>query len=259
MAATRTYAGSTVSTSNASTYTFTNHAISTAAADRYVVVGYASYNNTAGAPSFSSATIGGNAATPHKNQINATDAVYVMAGIFGLAVASGTTATIVVNFSETMQNCIVSVWALYGVQTTPFHTNGASDESSGVSFVETTLNIPEQGVGVAIAYVVNNAVVHTASGLTEDADATAESTQRYHSMSAQSLSAETARAIRSTGNASSFRSIAAGSWQASTFAPPPFRRRTRFFTQRFYRSEPKKLELPKPRSLILPNSYKRAA
>ncbi len=42
-------------------------------------------------------------------------------------------------------------------------------------------------------------------------------------------------------------------------APPPFRRRTHFFTRAFYRPEPKMLELPRPRSLILPNSYKRAA
>jgi hypothetical protein len=209
--ATRTYVSSTVSTSNASAYTFTNHNIGTAAADRYVVVGYASYNNTSGAPSFSSATIGGNAATPHHNQINVTDFVYMATGIFGLLVTSGTQATIVVNFSETMQNCVVSVWALYGLDsTTPHHTNGGNADSA--TSVSTTLNIPDQGVAVAIAGSVNNNVAHTAAGLTEDADTTIESTQRYHSMSAQSMSAETGRTISSTGNAVTFRSLAAASW-----------------------------------------------
>lgn len=258
MAATRTHAGSTAQTGNATTYTFSTHSISTAAADRYVAVAFTSFNNSGAARTLDSASIAGVSATIHRTDPNSVSLFSgTWSGIFGAAVPTGTTGDIILTFNAGMQQCTVSVYALYGAKHTPFHTNGNS--GSGLSAISTTLNIAEGGIGIASAHCANNAVAHTATGLTEDTDATVESTQRYHVMSAQSLSVETGRTITSTGTANTFRSITAGSWEPATYALPPFRRRTRFFTQRFYRPEPKKLELPKPRSLILPNSYKRAA
>lgn len=257
MPATRTYVTSTAQTGNAATYTFSAHNIGTAAADRRVLVGLTSFNNSGAARTLDSTTIGGNTATIHRTDFNPASLFSQdVTGFFSLLVTSGATADIVLNFSGTMQQCTVSVWALNGVQDNPFHSHG--DGTSGVTSISASLNIPEQGVAAAVAHCANNNVAHTATGLTEDADATAEGTQRYHAMSAQSLSAETGRTITSTGTAGTFRGITAISFSPAA-ANPIFRRRTRFFTPSFYRPEKKKFLLERPRSLIVPNSYKKAA
>lgn len=51
--------------------------------------------------------------------------------------------------------------------------------------------------------------------------------------------------------------LCVGSWVG--VALPVFKRRTRFFTPAFYRPEKKQLVLPQKRSLIIPDSYKKAA
>ena len=249
---------STFQTGNATSYTFTSHNIGTAAADRIVVVGVYSAVSALSPGSIGTVTIGGNNASLAVQITCTTPFTGTMTGLFYLLVISGTTATIVVPLNGgTASNCGISVWNVNGAKSTPFHTNSAADESTGVSFVETTLNIPDQGVGIANEYGINNNVAHTATGLTEDVDATGEGTSRYHGMSSQSMSAETARAIRSTGNASTFRTITAMSWEAAgggIIRPQP----TRFFPgRRFLRPEKKKLFVqPK---LLLPAGYKRAA
>jgi hypothetical protein len=255
VAATRSFAGSTVNIANATSHTYTNHAIGTAAADRYVVVIAYAIDNAA-ERTINSMTIGGNAATPIQSNKSATGQD-VYTAMFGLAVAAGTTATIVVTYSSTMNTGAVAVYALYGLlSTTPFHNNG--NQTNAATSVSTTLNIPEGGLAVAGSCIFTNNVNHTGTGLTEDADVHMESNTKMFAMSDEGMTAETGRTLTVTGTTSLQRCISAASWAPATYAPPPFRRRTRFFQRSFYRPDRSKIWTP-DRSLILPNSYKKAA
>lgn len=110
--ATATHAGTTNISTNLATYTFSAHAIGTAAADRIVVV---MINGTlvTTATTVSSITIGGNAATLHGTQIDSTP-LRPKQAMAGLLVTSGTTADIVITWTQTLESCQISVWALTG-------------------------------------------------------------------------------------------------------------------------------------------------
>jgi hypothetical protein len=214
MAATRAYAASTTIATNTNTYTYNSHAIGTAAADRYVVVGYHAVHTLTDAV-VNSITLGGNNMTEIR-QDKTNQAVDAYTGLFIRAEASGTTANIVVSWSQTMSNCTISVWALYGIDGTEFHDNGDNTGASTATSVSTTLNIASGGVAVAVAIGTANNAAHTATGLTEDYDANTETNGRAHAMSAQSMSVETGRTITSTGTAVTVRCISAASWQESS-------------------------------------------
>lgn len=106
-------------TSNTPPWTFTAVDIGTAAANRVVVVGVVVYD--AGANQITSLTIGGNAAT---KAIDTSTAGAIgtarVAGIYYLVVASGATATIVVNASSSPAvSAAIAVWAIYPALSTP--------------------------------------------------------------------------------------------------------------------------------------------
>jgi hypothetical protein len=205
----RTFVGSTVDTSNATSHTYTNHAIGTATADRYVVViAYAIDNGVE--RSIDSMTIGGNAASSiQSNKSATTQDVY--SHMFGLAVAADTTATIVVTYSSTMATGAVAVYALYNLSsTTPHAVNG--NQTNSATSISTTLDIPAGGLAIAGSCIFTNNVDHSATGLTEDADVHMESNTKMYAMSAQGLPSETGRTLTVTGTTSVQRCISAASW-----------------------------------------------
>src|SRR5678809_273419 len=109
--------------SDLTAYTFTNRAIGTADATRMVLVGIT--ERGALAPDISSVTIGGNAAANLKTR-KSTSGLDISA-IYGLAVPTGTTATIVVNLSAAAQRLQIIVASLTGdYNATPLDTSEAT-------------------------------------------------------------------------------------------------------------------------------------
>ena len=112
-AASISYITNAASSSGLTNYTFSTQSIGTAATGRRIIVIASGYSTTGGR-TFSSVTIGGNAAT---SIVTASDSGGVvnsqLAGIFILQVDAGTTADIVVNFSGGMGGCDIGVFAAY--------------------------------------------------------------------------------------------------------------------------------------------------
>ena len=209
----RVYIGSTPDTATASTYTFTNHAIGTAHASRLVVVGVNWIGGLAVSRPLSSVTIGGVTATLHRQDVNATNQT-AHSAVVSLAVASGTTATIVVNIGTgTALGCVVSVYAVYDLRShTPFASAG-NNASSGTS-LSASLAVPGSGVGIASMMNTISGEDHTIGGLTEDADADWDS-ERYMAASAQKLAASAGLSVSqsSATSANANRVITTVSWR----------------------------------------------
>jgi hypothetical protein len=178
--------GTEATTDNQTVYTFTDHAIGTAAADRLVVVVTgAEEASLAHAPT--ACTIGGNAA----------DLVVVSdganregSGIFSLVVATGTTATIVVTFSATVDRGRIEVYTITGYASSTAHdTDRVSATAASISL---TLDVPENGVAIAGIFkaTANQAVAWTNAD--EDSDINVEggsarmSTAHYNATTAVS-------------------------------------------------------------------------
>lgn len=163
-----TYIGTTVDATNVTNYTFTSAAIGTASADRYVLIGVAGRGSLGSARTISSATIGGNTATLQAN--SSFGDLYV--GWIGLTVTTGTTATVVVNFSGAMNNAIIHVYTITGLaSTTPTDTAFAS----GVDPTTSTIDSLADGIIFAHAGVDGSTSGTTWTGISEDYDAIADS------------------------------------------------------------------------------------
>lgn len=213
---TRTFATQTGQTGGSSTYTFSSTAIGTAAASRYVVV-CAEGSTSLTATTLNSVAIDGNAATAIAS-VKATESpniANIMTAIYGLAVPSGTTASIVVTFSAVLsRGCTIAVYALYDLQsTTPFSTN-TNTAASGTS-ISTTINIPGGGIGIATIGSYSASGGTMTAGLSQDYSApfVPASLSEHVGGSNEGMNAETARTITMSGNNSLVaRSIAAASW-----------------------------------------------
>lgn len=139
-----TFVGFTEDTSDSLTHTFTNHAIGAADATRRVVV-CAHGSDAATAMTFSSITIGGNAATIHVQGASSLNNV----AIASLLVAAGTTATIVVTkVGGTPDRCAIGVYrAINETVATPNAT--LVDETISSGLFTGTIAIPANGWVVA--------------------------------------------------------------------------------------------------------------
>lgn len=191
--ATATYVTATGSTANATAYTFTNHAIGTAAADRIVVVAF--WGNGTTTTSGATVTIGGNNATvPAGSNINTTD---LEAGFAYLAVAAGTTATIVVTFSGAKSRAGISVWSVTGSSGTPTDTDETT--ATGTSAALSALTVPSNGCGVFLAAHQNTTT--TGWGWTnanERDDQTVENSSRWSGADTSSAGTNTITAAVNT-------------------------------------------------------------
>lgn len=126
----------------ATTYTFTDHPIGAAAPSRLVVV--CIQGGAAGGRTITSVTIGGVAATI----VGATNASSTIRNVFAyLAVPAGTTATIVVNSSASLQQCRINVYSITGLQSSApidAQVNNTATATTGLS-----LTAPEGAAVIA--------------------------------------------------------------------------------------------------------------
>jgi hypothetical protein len=189
-AATISFTASAVNTANATTHTFSGVSIGTAASNRKIVV--ASQHSSGTVPvSVSSMTVGGISATFVVNQASADGEAYVE--IWQANVPTGTTATIVVNYSGTVSRGGVGVWAVYGA--------AAAATDTGVSTANPltdTLNIPAGGVAIGAAS--GSAGTSTAwTNLTENYDENVEASTYQSGASSAFATIQTALAISTNG------------------------------------------------------------
>jgi len=197
------FAGSSVDGTDQTTYTFTSHAIGTAAANRTVVV-CISGNGAGFSRSVSGVTIGGVSATELIDYQNPTSTDQLSA-MYSLAVASGTTATIVVTFSDSMVACGIGVFAAYGISSSTHATDTDPSEPGSLS-----LNVPANGIAIACSRSDNGAAC-TVTGVTEAYDENVESNRYQYGGALAFASAQTPLAIGFDASGSNQTSIAA-SW-----------------------------------------------
>lgn len=173
-AATATYIGGTTSTTDqASTYTFSNHAIGPASDDRHVLVSVQSGHSAARtAPSV---TIGGIAAT--QVGFNASSDDTILCGFYIALVPTGTTANIVVTYSGSAVRCRVDVWTITGLQSTTA-TDTASDDTDSSGVVSDTLDVQAKGCAFGVySYLSTGTPTAAWAGLTEQFDGNLEASQ----------------------------------------------------------------------------------
>lgn len=208
--ASRVYVATTGQVASATSYTFTSHAIGIAKASRYIVVDAHIGSALSANRPISAVTIGGNAAAIHR-QDNSPVNLNTRSGIAGLAVPSGTTATIVVSVSGgTATGCAISVYALYDLTSnTPFAVNGSGTQT-GTS-VSTTLNIPYRGIAIAAITSTSAGTGVSVSGLTADVDVANGVDRQVIDASQQRMAAETARAISASGTSRAW-AMSVASW-----------------------------------------------
>lgn len=155
------------------THTFAGVNIGTASAGRVVLVGCYGYGS--GSPqAAASMTIGGVSASlvAGSNVIqNATGS-----GVFALAVAAGTTATIALTWAGSMLSGGIIVYALNGVNATPAQSDVDKNFASSLS---STITVPSNGVAISFAGTNNSVTdgvftntVEDGSGITVDPNVT---------------------------------------------------------------------------------------
>lgn len=106
--------GSAVSATDLSTYTFSSQDIGTAINGRYVLIAVFGVDSTGGTISVSSVTVGGTAASA----VIQLSAANRYSGLWGVRLETGTTADVVVTFSETIEGAGIGTWAAYYLTST---------------------------------------------------------------------------------------------------------------------------------------------
>lgn len=156
------FIGVVESANNATSYTFNTTAIGDAAADRLVALVIAGTGGSSTAD-LSSVTVNGNSATLATNFIDSFAAV----GVAYIAVPSGTTANIVVNYSSTGKaRCAVAVYSITGqASNTPLDTVSQADNTS------ITIDVPEGAAAIFGLSAAGTYAPTTWTGATEDWDA----------------------------------------------------------------------------------------
>ena len=156
-----TYIGENLSTSNVDSYSFTSEPIGTAAADRLVVV--VALTNVCA--SFSSITIGGVSATIHEQL--ADSGTSPCQAIASLLVTTGTTATIVVNLSDSGGHMAIGVYNITGLNSTTPEDSGQDGLTTGTS-VSDTLVVSKDACIIAAGGQYSGNPPISWTGVTED-------------------------------------------------------------------------------------------
>lgn len=200
------YVTGTGSLSNASSYTFSSVSIGAASADRVVIVAVG--GTTGSTPAINSVTIGGNTATLAASQAS-TSAAGCIAGLYYLAVASGTTANIVVTFNKTMGSCEIAVFSMTGhASETPAATGTDGTGSTtfnpncNVAVGDVLISASNGGEGTACAW----------TNSTEQSDVVREQTN-LSTAKHTATSAETPRTITATHTASFAGCAVSAAWR----------------------------------------------
>lgn len=151
-------------------YTANDFDIGAAAVDRLIAVVIAAQTGATGNITVDSVIIGGNAATIHAQKSNnGSPGFQAPVAIASLVMASGTTADIVVEFSETIGGCLFDVFDLRNYTSAmPADTDTTAQEGSG-NLVQATVNVGTNGIVLAAHSRLNDEVT-TWSGATEVSD-----------------------------------------------------------------------------------------
>jgi|GEM_PF-4181996 len=209
-AVTASFEGTTGSTTETDSYTFSSHAIGDAATGRLVVVGTGNTGGHSGTSAATSVTIAGVTAT---KIVDATAADQTHSAIYSAVVNSGTTGDIVLNYDRGTNGIYIGVWAVYDANATADDTGSDADDS-GTGY-STTLDIPANGVGIAcsIDNKSSSATTHTWAGLTEDFDSNFKQNQAGSGAHKTFAIAQSGLTVSSTPAATTFQgSMAAASW-----------------------------------------------
>jgi len=143
--------------------------IGAADSNRYVVASFHARKGGA-STSVTSVTIGGVSATEIITQANHTTNTNIVSFWYA-AVPTGTTATCVVTFADTMVRAACNVWRVIGFDFTSTHDEGSSTASSPTY----DLDIPAGGIALAAVSFASNGDGSTSwSNLTEQTDTLTE-------------------------------------------------------------------------------------
>lgn len=163
-AVTKTLLALASSTASTASYTFSSYGLSTATADRLVVIGI--MGGAADVETVSSVTIAGISATLVANNGQGSAGATASTCLAYALVPSGTTGTIVVNWTAGMSRCAIRGWSLYNVQNTTPVDSEAPASADPVNF---SLNTLSRGVALGVGYLrIAGTAIWT--GLTEDFD-----------------------------------------------------------------------------------------
>jgi len=197
-----TYAAQTSSTTAGSSFSFSSVAFSSTASDRLIVVSVGA--TAANQRTVSRVTIGGVSATGYENANRLRHG-----SLWVAAVPSGTTGTVDVNFSGSVDNCHIGVWALYGISSAvPRESNQVSGSYTNNS---STLNTAKGGVSIAAA-VSAGAVTITWTGLTENFDLQVSSEMRSGASLVETVS-DAAKAVSWTQSSSTNTTVTLATWR----------------------------------------------
>jgi hypothetical protein len=184
------------------TSTFTNASIGTASSDRYVVAIAGTYNNGSDFTT-SGMTFGGNAGTEIvKSATGSIGDGTCVAGMYGLAIPSGTTSTIVVSWGGSASNGVVlHIFTITGLlSTTAVATSNAHSAGASSSALNLNLNVNNNGLVIA-GYFDVTATLGSWTGVTASGNNTTQTVKGY-AAAASSLSAASPRTVTATPSGS---------------------------------------------------------
>lgn len=146
------YTGTQNSHANTNTFTFASVAIGTASSRRYCV--------------FAVQGIGSLITGVTVNGVAQTSVLSNNPNFYVVNITTGTTASVVVTMSvSTTQDVAVTAWAMYNIRSA---TPQATVTSNGVNPAALSLNVPNRGIVIGLAYSGNNGATYTWSGATLD-------------------------------------------------------------------------------------------
>lgn len=134
------------SSGGVSTYTFTSEPIGAAASERKIIIGVTYLR--AATVSISTATASGLNAIIHTDS-GTTATNSIGAAFLSVNIPAGTTATIVINFTGTVDVCAISVWKLTG-DYGEFPEYATSYNNSASANIARNLIIPEEGIQLCV-------------------------------------------------------------------------------------------------------------
>lgn len=175
-----------INTGANTTYTFTSKSVGAANGTREVYVCIWLFSGVSA--TVSSVTIGGVGATSVTSSFAASN---VGCLIYKAPLASGTTATVVVNFSTTIAACAISVYRVINHNTTPHAT--ATDNTLSSNALSASLAIPANGGAISCCQGLSSgSFAVTWSNITERYDTIGgASTNGFSSASKEVVSSET--------------------------------------------------------------------
>jgi hypothetical protein len=148
------------------TYTFTDTNIGEPG---LIVVGYHAERASSLARTFSSATIGGSAAT-NVVTIAENGTSSITTGLISRRITSGSTATIAITFSGAQARCRVAVWRINENLSDTAITTADNGAASGTGLSMTLNSLPTHAVGVAVQTNGTNGTPLTWTNATERYD-----------------------------------------------------------------------------------------